>query len=115
MIQAVADKIIVEVLKITKTDSGLIIPGTVQDPQGYGLVVSCGEQIENIKKGDVLMYHTMAGMDIVFDKKIFKCLKYEELYGVLDDKELVSKMEPVTIGKPIIEKPAKTGGIVVAP
>lgn len=114
MIQAVGDKIIVEVLKITKTDSGLIIPDTVQPPQGYGRVLSAGEQVENIKEGDILMFHIMAGMDIVAEKKVLKCLKYEELYGVLDDKELVSKMEPIVIGAPIIEKPASTGGIVIA-
>lgn len=115
MIQALGDKIIVEVLKITKTESGLIIPDTVQSPQGYGRVLSSGEQVENIKDGDVLMFHIMAGMDIVAEKKVLKCLKYEELYGVLDDKELVSKMEPIVIGAPSVIAKPKTGGIVIAP
>lgn len=68
-----------------------------QDPQGYGKVLSLGEEVVNkrMKKDDVLVFHTRAGMDMIHGKKVLKCLKYEEVYGILDDPELVSRLKPL--------------------
>lgn len=119
MINAVADKIVVEFLRTTKTESGLIIPGIAQDPQGYGKVLSVGELIAEtkIKVGDVIVFHSRAGMDLILNEKVQKCLKYEEVYGILEDDELISRLEPLEFkakseDKNIVQ-PAK-GGIVIA-
>ena len=78
MINALADKIVVEFLRTTKSEGGLIIPDIAQDPQGYGKVLSVGEDVKIIKEGDILVFHMRAGMDLILDAKVQKCLKAEE-------------------------------------
>jgi len=39
MIKAISDKIVVEELKRTVTEGGIIIPDSSGDPQGYGKVL----------------------------------------------------------------------------
>jgi len=98
MIQAVADKILVEELRATKTKGGLHLPDNTSQPQSYGKVVSYGENVQNIKVGDVLVYHPRAGMDLLVDKKLLKVLKYEELYGILESEEIKKTLEAVMFG-----------------
>ena len=95
MIEAIGDKIIVEYLRITKTKAGLIIPDGTHEPQGYGKVLSIGDEVKNIKKGIIIVFHTRAGMDMILDSKVHKCLKSEEIYGILKDKELLTRLEPL--------------------
>jgi len=118
-IEAVADKIMVEYLRKTSTSAGLLIPDMAQDPQGYGKVLSVGDLITDtpIKVGDILVFHTRAGMDLIHDKKVLKCLKIEEVWGILHDDDLVKRLEPLEFkGKSEgtnIVAPAR-GGIIVA-
>ena len=84
-------------MRATKTTSGLVLPESA-DPQGYGKVVSVGELIDNIKDGDYLVFHPRAGMDIVMNKTILKVLKYDELYGILQDDEIKDTLEVMKIG-----------------
>jgi co-chaperonin GroES (HSP10) len=118
MIKAVADKIVVEFLRTATTEAGLILPDMGQDPQGFGKVLSVGSEVENIKEGDILVFHMRAGMDLILNKRVQKCLKYEEVYGVLEDKELESRLESLEFaGKSEstnLVKPAR-GGVVIAP
>lgn len=98
MIQAVGDKIIAEIMRATKTISGLLLPES-SDPQGYGRVVSCGEGVpENIVPGTILVFHLRAGMDMLMNKRILKVLKYDELYGILEDKDIEGTLEVMKIG-----------------
>ena len=116
MINALKDKIIVEFLRTTKTESGLIIPDSAKDPQGFGRVLSVGEEVKNIKEGDVLVFHMMAGMDLILNKTVQKCLKAEEVYGILDDEDLVSRLEPLVFEAKEEKKIVKdrTGGVIIA-
>ncbi len=117
MITAVADKIVVEYLKTTKTETGLIIPQVANDPQGYGKVLSVGELLKEtkIKEGDIIVFHAMAGMDMILGKKVQKCLKYEEVYGILDDEELISRLMPLEFaGKEESLIKSTKGGIIIA-
>lgn len=108
MVKAVSDKIVVEFLKREITTGGIIAPeNALVDPQGYGKVLSVGEEVTLIKEGDFVVFHPHAGMDMVFDKKIFKVLKYDELYGIIEDKEFISQFEPLRlVVKPQVEKPS---------
>jgi co-chaperonin GroES (HSP10) len=101
MIQAVGDKIIVEVMKAGKTKGGIILPETVQDPQTYGRVISAGEvvtQNTDIKEGDFLVFHPRGGMDLLMEGRMLKVLKYDELYGILQNKSIEADLEPMVIG-----------------
>jgi co-chaperonin GroES (HSP10) len=88
-------------MRANKTAGGLILPENAKDSQGYGRVISAGELVTegtDIKEGDYLVYHPMAGMDMLMDKRILKVLKYEELYGILQDDGIKETLEPVIYG-----------------
>lgn len=100
MIQAVADKIIVQFMRATKTKGGLILPDQVTDPQGYGKVLSVGEDIpKKINVDDFIVFHPRAGMDMLIDGNIMKVLKYDEIYGLLQDDSIKESLSPLQIGK----------------
>ena len=96
-IQAVNDKVVVEVLKQkNSTKGGIIVPETViNEPQLYGKVMSVGEDISTIKPGDILLFHRNGGQDIVLDRRVIKVLTYPEIYGILEDYETYE--EPLTL------------------
>ena len=108
MIKATSDKVIVEFLKREITKGGIIVPEqAIIDPQGYGKVLSVGEEVTTIEIGEYIVFHPMGGMDMVFEKKLFKVLKYDEVYGIIEDKELISQFEPLhLVAKPQMEKPS---------
>ena len=118
MIKAIGDKIIVELMRRVQTKGGIIIPDAVGEPQGYGLVQSLGEDVENLKIGDVLVFHPRAGMDMLLGKKILKTLKYEEVYGILDEdqrEELVT-MEIGAVSEGVQKvRPVPGGGGIIVP
>ena len=92
MIEAISDKIVVEELKRTITEGGIIIPDSSGDPQGYGKVLSIGEDVKNIKEGDILVFHNHAGQASVISKAILRILKYEEVYGILKDEDTIKSL-----------------------
>jgi len=99
MLEAVKDKIIVEELKRQKSSGGIIAPtDAIIDPQGYGRVVTVGEDVSAIKVGDVLIFHLQhGGQTIVIKNRILKVLRYEDVYGKLTDKNLISQLTSVEL------------------
>ena len=88
-------------MRANRTAGGLLLPDSAQDPQGYGRVLSAGELVTegtDIKPGDYLVFHPRAGMDMLMNKKILKVLKYEELYGILQDDGIKETLEVMQIG-----------------
>lgn len=100
LVYAVSDKIIVELMKVTKSPGGLILPSNVAQPQAYGKVVSCGEKVETVSIGDYLIFHPGAGMDMLLNQQIYKVLKYDEIYGKLNIDEIKESLEVLKIGAP---------------
>jgi len=86
-VQAVKDKIIVEVLKEDKTsEGGIVIPdGIKTEPQEKGLVISVGPEVSGITRGDTILFHRVGGQVFIFERKIYKALGYSEIYGVVKD------------------------------
>ncbi len=104
-----------EFLRTTKTETGLIIPDSAQDPQGYGKVLSVGEMLAEtkIEEGSILVFHQRAGMDLILNKTVQKVLKYEEVYGILEDDELVNRLEPLKFEAKEASRIVPAGGGVV--
>jgi co-chaperonin GroES (HSP10) len=98
MIKAVDDKIIVDVMRPSKTKGGLLLPSTSSEPQSYGKVNSVGDAITTIKLGQILVFHPKAGMDMVIGERLLKVLKYGEIYGILQDKDTEDLLDIITIG-----------------
>jgi co-chaperonin GroES (HSP10) len=88
-VQAVNDKVVVEILKQKEaTNGGIIVPeNVINEPQLYGRVMSVGENITTINPGDTLLFHRNGGQDIVLDRRVIKVLSYAEVYGILKDEE----------------------------
>lgn len=87
VVKAVNDKIVVELVMEEKvTPGGIYIPVNAdRDPQSYGIVLSVGEEVKNIKEGDIVVFHKNGGMAIIVDKKILKVLTNKEVYGILSE------------------------------
>jgi len=98
MIKAVGDKIVVEELKRTKTEGGIILPDSSSDPQGYGKVLSFGEDVENLNVGDVIVFHNRGGQASLIGKLLLRILKYEEIYGILEHEETKKSLVHLEIG-----------------
>lgn len=88
-VKAIKDKIVVEVLKQDeKTEGGIIIPATAErDPQGYGRVLSVGEEVPTIKEGDIILFAKFGGQAILIDGRVMKVLGYPEVYGILEERQ----------------------------
>lgn len=88
-IKAINNHVVVkELIKSEEvTKSGIIMPSTVKvEPQKYGEVLSVGEKVENVKVGDIVVFHQAGGQVASFDGEIQRILKNEEIYGILQDK-----------------------------
>lgn len=86
-IQATSDNIYCRVEKVNERMLGtIIIPDSIQRTHVLATVVSIGEIVpEIIKIGNVLVMNKRAGQDIMMDdNQIFKVVKYNEVYGILE-------------------------------
>ena len=88
-IQAVKDKVVVEVLTPESlTKGGLIIPECAADnsPHRMGIVISVGKDVsEEIKVGDIIVFAKFGGQDTILDGKIYKIVMLGEIYGILKE------------------------------
>jgi co-chaperonin GroES (HSP10) len=96
-------------LKRERTKSGLIIPDAVQEPQAFCRVTSVGEDVSNIKEGDVIVCHIRGGMDVVLDKQIIKVLKNDEIYGQLTDQDTIDSLAVIELER---SKPKEQSRII---
>lgn len=87
VMQAVKDKIIVEMIETeNKTKGGIVLPDSAKaEPQSYGKVISVGKDVNEISVDDVLAFNERAGMDIVFDGDKYKCLGDSEVYAIINE------------------------------
>ena len=106
MIEALGTKVVVRLLRRNKTQGGIVLPNNSADPQGYGEVISVGTAIptfpeapeKDLKEGTKIVFHIRAGMDMVMDKEILRCLNYDEIYGILTNEEFNDNLEEMTLG-----------------
>lgn len=87
-IKAINDIVVAEELikREETTAGGLIVPQTVKvEPQKYGKVLSIGEKVDNIKVGDIIVFHQSAGQAVIIEGKIQRVLKKDEIYGIFQD------------------------------
>jgi len=121
MIQAIDNKVIVAELKRHKTSGGILIPSTVTEPQAYGKIVSLGDGVPrwteesgvaNLNIGDVVVYHKMGGQAISLKNKIFCCVPYPEIYGILTDEDTLMELQEIEITETSEEKTEKAPSLI---
>ena len=84
---AVADKVIVKTVEVEEvTENGLIIPATVSKaPQGFGEVISAGEEVtDKIKEGSTILFPQFGGQVIIVDGQQYRCLMKNEIFCILE-------------------------------
>ncbi|AEA34226.1 co-chaperone GroES [Hippea maritima] len=80
------DRILVEPEDLEqKTESGIIIPDTAKEKPQQGKVVEVGEDVETVKKGDVIVFEKYAGNEIKLDDKKYVILKEDEVLAKFVD------------------------------
>lgn len=85
-IQAVKDKIVVQMVVEEKmTEGGIVIPETAEkDPQLTCFVISVGDEVtKEITQGSTVYCHRKAGMDMMIKGKIYKVLTDGEVYATV--------------------------------
>ena len=104
-------------MRRAQTEGGIVIPSNIADPQAYGKVVSVGEDVpDTVKQDDIIVMHLNAGMDMVMEKNLMRTLKYDEVYGILKDKEFENNLEEMVItGKQNIPQGIPTGRPLIQP
>ncbi|MHA1817330.1 MAG: co-chaperone GroES [Candidatus Heimdallarchaeaceae archaeon] len=106
MIEALGTKVVVKLLRRNKTQGGIVLPNNSADPQGYGEVISVGTAIptfpdapeKNLEPGEKIVFHIRAGMDLVMENEILRCLNYDEIYGILTNEDFIDNLEEMTLG-----------------
>jgi co-chaperonin GroES (HSP10) len=90
---------VVEELKRTQTKGGIVFPEGAGDPQGYGKVLSVGDQVsgKQIKTDDIIVFHARGGQAVLLGKRLLRVLKYDEIYGLLEDKDLLESLAEMQI------------------
>lgn len=89
---AIGENVVVEIIKKNDiTDGGIVIPDTA-NPESFlrGKVISIGLEIGDIEKGDIIACNIHGGQDMLLNKKIYKVLKYGEIYCIIKEKSPAS-------------------------
>ncbi len=76
------DRVLAELMDLEeKTESGIIIPDTAKEKPQQATVVEVGDDVELVKKGDVIVFEKYAGNEIKIDDKKYVILKEDEILG----------------------------------
>ena len=83
MIKPLGDRVVVEPSKrLEKTDSGIILPDTVQDKPQEGKVLAVGD-CETIKKDDLVLYPKYTGTEVNHDGQDVLIMSEKEVLAVV--------------------------------
>ena len=83
MIKPLGDRVVVEPSKrLEKTDSGIILPDTVQDKPQEGKVLAVGD-CETIKKDDLILYPKYTGTEVNHDGQDILIMSEKEVLAVV--------------------------------
>ena len=83
MIKPLGDRVVVEPSKrLEKTDSGIILPDTVQDKPQEGKVLAVGD-CETIKKDDLVLYPKYIGTEINHEGQDVLIISEKEVLAVV--------------------------------
>lgn len=83
MIKPLGDRVVVEPSKrLEKTDSGIILPDTVQDKPQEGKVLAVGD-CETIKKDDLVLYPKYTGTEVNYEGQDILIMSEKEVLAVV--------------------------------
>ena len=84
MIKPLGDRVVVEPSKrLEKTDSGIILPDTVQEKPQEGKVLAVGD-CETIKKDDLVLYPKYIGTEVNHEGQDVLIMSEKEVLAVVE-------------------------------
>jgi len=87
LLQAIKNKICVEIIKETQSPGGLYVPVSESEPHRLGKVVSVGEEVTGVAVGDVLAFAKHGGQATILNGTHFMVLIDSEIFGKVIDLE----------------------------
>ena len=78
--KVLGDRVLVEITKVEKSASGLIIPTSAQN-KNRGKVILVGEKVKSISLGDIVQFHNNSGVEINYQSK--DCLFLNEEHEIV--------------------------------
>ena len=83
-IKPLFDRVILKVLpKEEKTKGGLYIPDSARVDYSRAQVVACGDECKVVKSGDIVMFPTELGNEIMLDEIAHKMLLERQIDAVI--------------------------------
>ena len=83
MIKMLGSRVLVEeIVEDVKSESGIILGTTEKSPQRVGKVISVGDQVEEIKINDKVMFDSYKVAPLNLDGKTYLILDIESVIGV---------------------------------
>lgn len=83
MIKPLGDRVVIEPsIQQEKTESGIILPETVQEKPQEGKVLAVGD-CETIKKNDLVLYPKYSGTEVNHERKDVLIMSEKEVLAVV--------------------------------
>jgi chaperonin GroES len=81
-----ADHLLAKLLESEeKTESGIIIPDTVKEKPQKAEIIEVGNEVENIKKNDKVLFTKYSGTEVKMGGEDYIILKEEDILGIFED------------------------------
>lgn len=82
--QPLGNRVLVERLEeATTTASGIIIPDNAKEKPSQGRVIAIGSDVEEVEKGDVVVFGKYVGNELSIDGTEFLIIEADELFGII--------------------------------
>jgi len=70
--------------EFSETEGGIIIPETAREKAMNGTVVSVGDDVKKVKKGQTIMFRKYAGTDVTFDdENQYLIISEQDVLGIM--------------------------------
>ena len=77
------DRVLVERVEETNTTaSGIIIPDNAKEKPSEGKVLAIGNDVEDVKEGDIVVFGKYSGTDLVLDGNEYLVLDVSDILGI---------------------------------
>ena len=78
------ERVLVErIEEVSTTASGIIIPDSAKDKPSQGTVIAIGNDVEEIKVGDTIVFGKYSGNEITLDNKEYIIMDESDALGIL--------------------------------
>jgi len=78
------DRLLVErIEEVNTTASGIIIPDNAKEKPSQGKVLAIGNDVEEVKEGDVVVFGKYSGTELTLDGNEYLVMELSDILGVI--------------------------------